>query len=111
MGKEKEVERSFVEIKDEVIQVLRTCYDPEIPVNVYELGLIYEVNVSVTGKVHILMTLTSPNCPAVQTLPEEIRQKVKGIAGVSDVEIELTFDPPWTMDMMSESARLQLGFM
>ncbi len=106
-----EKEKSFIEIQDEVVQVLRTIYDPEIPVNVYELGLIYEVKVSNEGVVSIKMTLTSPNCPAVQTMPNEIQQKLRDIQGVKDVDLNLTFEPPWTMDMMSEAARLQLGFM
>lgn len=106
-----EKEKSFIEIQDEVVQVLRTVYDPEIPVNVYELGLIYEVKVSNEGVVSIKMTLTSPNCPAVQTMPNEIQQKLRDIQGVKDVDLNLTFEPPWTMDMMSEAARLQLGFM
>jgi len=106
-----EKEKSFIEIQDEVVTTLRTVYDPEIPVNVYELGLIYEVKVNPKGVVSILMTLTSPNCPAVQSMPNEIQQKVRDIQGVKDVDLQLTFDPPWTMEMMSEAARLQLGFM
>lgn len=95
----------------EVLDALRTCYDPEIPVNIYELGLVYEVKVDDAGLVSIKMTLTSPHCPAVQSLPAEIENKVKAVSGVSDVKIELVWDPPWDPSKMSEAARLQLGMM
>jgi FeS assembly SUF system protein len=95
----------------QVLDALRTCYDPEIPVNIYELGLVYEVNVDDTGVVSIKMTLTSPHCPAVQSLPAEIENKVKSVAGVNDVKIDLVWDPPWDPSKMSEAARLQLGMM
>jgi FeS assembly SUF system protein len=95
----------------EVLDALRTCYDPEIPVNIYELGLVYEVKVNDAGLVSIKMTLTSPHCPAVQSLPAEIENKVKAVSGVSDVKIELVWDPPWDPSKMSEAARLQLGMM
>jgi FeS assembly SUF system protein len=98
-------------IESEVLDALRTCYDPEIPVNVYELGLIYEVAVNDAGSVSIKMTLTSPHCPAVQSLPAEIESKVKAISGVTDVKIDLVWDPPWDPSKMSEAARLQLGMM
>lgn len=91
--------------------MIKTCYDPEIPVNIWELGLIYDVRVDDAGKVDVVMTLTSPFCPAAQSLPEEVREKISGIAGVSDVNVEVTFDPPWTQDMMSEEAKLELGFL
>ena len=104
--------KSFIEIKDEAIKLIETCYDPEIPVNIYELGLIYEVTVSPDcKKVHVLMTLTSPFCPAAQSLPEEVKSKVVTIEGVEEVDVEITFEPPWEQDMMSESAKLQLGMM
>jgi FeS assembly SUF system protein len=93
------------------LDALRTCYDPEIPVNVYELGLVYEVAVDDTGAVSIKMTLTSPHCPAVQSLPAEIESKVKAVTGVTDVKIDLVWDPPWDPSKMSEAARLQLGMM
>ena len=98
-------------IEAEVIEALRTIFDPEIPVNVYELGLIYLVEVSSEGAVAIRMTLTSPHCPAVQSMPAEIEAKVRTIAGVTDVSIDLVWDPPWDQSKMSEAARLQLGMM
>ena len=98
-------------LREEVIEILKTCFDPEIPVNIWELGLIYEVNVSPENAVEVLMTLTSPFCPVAQSLPEEVKQKIQGIDGVSDVTIEMTFEPPWEMSMMSEEAKLTLGFM
>ncbi len=103
--------RTFVDVQNEAVDVLQTVFDPEIPVNIYELGLIYEVNVSNDLNVEIIMSLTSPFCPAAQSMPEEIKQKVGSIQGVQDVKVTVTFDPPWTQDMMSESAKLQLGFM
>jgi len=98
-------------IEAEVIESLRTIFDPEIPVNVYELGLIYLVEVSSEGAVMIRMTLTSPHCPAVQSMPAEIEGKVRAISGVTDVTIDLVWDPPWDQGKMSEAARLQLGMM
>ena len=98
-------------IEAQVLDALRTCYDPEIPVNVYELGLVYEVAVDETGSVSIKMTLTSPHCPAVQSLPAEIESKVRAISGVTDVKVDLVWDPPWDPSKMSEAARLQLGMM
>ena len=98
-------------IEAEVIEVLRTIFDPEIPVNVYELGLIYVVEVNPEGAVMIRMTLTSPHCPAVQSMPAEIEGKVRTISGVTDVSIDLVWDPPWDQSKMSEAARLQLGMM
>lgn len=95
----------------EVLDVLRTCYDPEIPVNIYELGLVYGVTVDDAGVVTIQMTLTSPHCPAVQSLPAEIEAKVKALPNVSDVKIDLVWDPPWDPSKMSEAARLQLGML
>ena len=98
-------------IGDDVVDVLRSIFDPEIPVNIYELGLIYDVQVSSEGDVKILMTLTSPNCPVAESMPEEVRQKVGTTAGVNEVDVEITFDPPWSKDMMSEEAMLELGFL
>lgn len=98
-------------LREEVVAAIKTVYDPEIPVDVYELGLIYEINVYPVNNVYILMTLTSPSCPAAEILPDEVKEKVKAIEGVNDVELELTFDPPFTMEMMSEEAKLELGFM
>jgi FeS assembly SUF system protein len=99
------------ELKTEIIKTLKTIYDPEIPVDVYELGLIYEVNIDDNCHVEVVMTLTSPSCPVAGTMPQEVEQKIKGVAGVSDVTLELVFEPPWTQDMMSEEAQLELGFM
>ena len=96
-------------IRDQVIEQLRNVYDPEIPVNIYELGLIYAVDVDAKGKVSIRMTLTSPMCPAAEALPPEVETRARGVAGVSDVAVELVWDPPWSPDRMSESARLELG--
>ena len=98
-------------IEAQVQEALRTCYDPEIPVNIYELGLIYDVHADTTGAVVIKMTLTSPHCPAAQSMPAEIEGKVKAIPGVSEVKIDLVWDPPWDPSKMSEAARLQLGMM
>src|SRR5690606_1449739 len=98
-------------LREKVINAIKTVYDPEIPVDVYELGLIYEISVYPVNNVFVLMTLTSPSCPAAETIPSEVEQKIKQIEGVNDVKIELTFDPPFTQDMMSEAAKLELGFM
>ncbi len=98
-------------IEAEVIEALRTCFDPEIPVNIYELGLIYEVKVGPSGAVGIRMTLTSPHCPAAQSLPPEVEAKVKTVPGVTDARVEVVWDPPWDPSKMSEAATLQLGFM
>ena len=98
-------------IEAEVIEALRTCFDPEIPVNIYELGLIYEVKVEPSGAVGIRMTLTSPHCPAAQSLPAEVEAKAKTVPGVTDAKVEVVWDPPWDTSKMSEAATLQLGFM
>lgn len=96
-------------LKDRVIDALKTCYDPEIPVNIYELGLIYDLDVQSTGAVAIRMTLTSPACPVAGSLPGDVERKVRAVAGVTDVKVDLVWDPPWEMERMSEAARLQLG--
>jgi FeS assembly SUF system protein len=103
--------REIPDLKDKIIQALKTIYDPEIPVDIYELGLIYEINVYPINNVYILMTLTSPSCPSAEVIPGEVEQKIKAIPGVNDVKVELTFDPPYSQDMMSEAARLELGFL
>jgi FeS assembly SUF system protein len=100
-----------VDLENRVYDVLKSIYDPEIPVNIYELGLIYEVAVTPFADVHIRMTLTSPNCPVAGSLPGEIQAKVEIIPEVRECEVEITFDPPWDQSMMSEEARLELGFM
>jgi FeS assembly SUF system protein len=99
------------EIKQKVVNAIKLVYDPEIPVDVYELGLIYEITVYPVNNVYILMTLTSPNCPSAESIPSEVKQRVREIEGVSNVEVELTFDPPYSQDMMSEVAKLELGFL
>jgi len=99
------------ELGENIVKVLKTIFDPEIPVDIYELGLIYDVFVNENRDVKILMTLTSPNCPVAETLPMEVKEKVSSINMVNDVEIELTFDPPWDKDMMSEEAKLELGML
>jgi FeS assembly SUF system protein len=95
----------------DVISVLQTIYDPEIPVNIYELGLIYEIAISDEADVKVVMTLTSPNCPVAESMPNEVKQKVSEINGVKSSEIELTFEPPWDQSMLSEEAKLELGFL
>ena len=96
-------------IKQQVIEVLKTCYDPEIPVDIYELGLIYNVEVNNDGAVEITMTLTSPACPVAESLPPEVESKVATVDGVSSARVEVTWEPTWTSEMMSEAARLTLG--
>lgn len=103
--------KNFVDVQNEAIQVIQTVYDPEIPVNIYELGLIYEVNVNNDLDIEIVMSLTSPFCPAAQSMPAEIKEKLLTIEGVNNVEVKITFDPAWSQDLMSESAKLQLGFL
>ncbi|WP_462251054.1 iron-sulfur cluster assembly protein [Ekhidna sp.] len=98
-------------LKEDIIRAIKGVYDPEIPVDVYELGLIYEINILPINNVEIVMTLTSPSCPAAESIPSEIEMNVKAVEGVNDVNIELTFDPPYATDMMSEEAKLELGFM
>jgi FeS assembly SUF system protein len=95
-------------LRDEVITILHSIYDPEIPVDIYELGLIYEVNVDDDAKVHVLMTLTSPMCPVAESLPPEVEEKVARVKGVTKATVEVTWDPPWNPEMMSEAARLEL---
>ncbi len=99
------------ELKEQVVKALKEVYDPEIPVDVYELGLIYEIKIFPINNVYILMTLTSPSCPSAGTIPGEIEAKVRSIEGVNDVSVELTFEPTYTTEMMSEVAKLELGFM
>lgn len=99
------------DLGEKVVKVLKTIYDPEIPVDIYELGLIYDVFVNEDNDVKILMTLTSPNCPVAESLPVEIEEKVKSLNEVKSAEVEITFDPPWTQDQMSEEAKLELGML
>ena len=99
------------ELEAKIIEAIKTIFDPEIPVNIYEIGLIYEINIDGENRVKILMTLTSPNCPVADSLPLEAKEKVNNIEGVAETEVELTFDPPWDQDMLSEEAKLELGFL
>ena len=96
-------------LKDQILAALRKVYDPEMPVNIYELGLIYGLDIDDAGLVNVRMTLTAPNCPVAGTLPGEVEKAIRAVPGVSDVKLELTFDPPWTKDRMSEAAKLALG--
>lgn len=105
------MENEFLQIEEDIVRMLRTVFDPEIPVNVYDLGLIYNVEVGSDGKVTITMTLTAPNCPAADFIIEDVRMKVESVKGVKEVKIDLTFEPEWNKDMMSEEAMLELGFL
>ena len=96
---------------EKIVRVLKTIFDPEIPVDIYELGLIYDVFVNEDNDVKILMTLTTPNCHVAESLPQEVKEKVRELDEVNEVELELTFDPPWTRDLISEEAKLELGFL
>ena len=99
------------DLKEKVVQAIKTVYDPEIPVDVYELGLIYEIKIFPVNNVYVLMTLTSPSCPSAESIPVDIEKAIREIEGVAEVSVELTFDPPYSQDMMSEVAKLELGFM
>lgn len=106
------MENNFLKKEEEIVAMLRTVYDPEIPVNIYDLGLIYNVDISESGEhVTITMTLTAPNCPAADFIVEDTKMKVEMVSGVKTVDIELTFEPEWNKDMMSEEALLELGFL
>jgi FeS assembly SUF system protein len=98
-------------LRDQVMAAIKTVYDPEIPVDIHELGLIYEINIYPVNNVYILMTLTSPACPSAEAIPNEVESKIKEIESVNDVKVEVTFDPPYTHEMMSEAAKLELGFL
>ncbi|MDW3193174.1 MAG: iron-sulfur cluster assembly protein [Cytophagales bacterium] len=111
MSTEQVTEDQTLELKEKIVEAIKMVYDPEIPVDVYELGLIYEINVFPINNVHVLMTLTSPACPSAEEIPGEIKQKIGEIEGINDIEVEVTFDPPYATDMMSEAAKLELGFM
>jgi FeS assembly SUF system protein len=99
------------ELEEKIIAVLKDIYDPEIPVNIFELGLIYKIEIDDNMFVHIVMTLTTPNCPVAESLPEEVNQRVSSIQGVFGLDLELTFDPPWDMEMLSDEAKLELGIL
>jgi len=99
------------DLREKVLAALKTVYDPEIPVDIYELGLIYEIEIFPINNIRIVMTLTSPSCPSAEAIPSEVEQKVKAIPGVNDVTVEISWDPPYSQDMMSEAAKLELGFL
>jgi len=102
-------ELSLEDLQEEVIENIRMCYDPEIPVNIYDLGLIYEIEVNELGEVKIFMTLTSPMCPVAESLPREVQYRIEDIEAVTKCEVEVVWDPPWNASMMSEDARLELN--
>jgi FeS assembly SUF system protein len=104
-------EMSVFELEAKIVTELKNIYDPEIPVNIYDLGLIYEIDVQEEGKVKLVMTLTAPNCPIIDDLLNEIKERIEHIPGIREVDLVLTFDPPWDKSMMSEEAQLQLGFL
>lgn len=110
MGEENK-EKTLEQLREDAIEAVKTCYDPEIPVNIYELGLIYELSITPERNAEIIMTLTSPFCPVAGTLPEEVRQKVQAVEGINEAALDVVFDPPWDKEMMSEEAKLQLGFL
>ncbi len=102
---------SEVDMRDRVEETLRTVFDPEIPVNIFDLGLVYEISIGDVGKIKITMTLTAPACPVAGEIVQEVQQKIEAIEGVADCHVQLTFDPPWTKEMMTEEAKLELGFL
>lgn len=98
-------------LEEKIVNVCKNIYDPEIPVNIYELGLIYEINVTEEGLANVVMTLTTPNCPVAESMPEQVRTEIGHLSGVSEVNLDLTFEPPWDQDMMTEEAKLELGLL
>ncbi len=104
-------ELNKIALEEDIINALKTCYDPEIPVDIFELGLIYEIQIDDNANSLIKMTLTSPACPVAGSLPGEVQQKVQGVPGINDVKVELVWNPPWDRDMMSEVAKLELGML
>lgn len=102
---------NFLELESKIVDALKTVYDPEIPVNIYEMGLIYEIRIDENMIAHITMTLTAPNCPVAESLPIDVHNTVKVVEGISDVEVIMTFEPPWNEDMMTDAAKLELGFL
>ncbi|MFH0865426.1 MAG: iron-sulfur cluster assembly protein [Bacteroidota bacterium] len=104
-------EKNFLELESKIVDALKNIFDPEIPVSIYDMGMIYEVSVDEKSIAHITMTVTAPNCPVVETLPIEVHNKIKEIEGIKDVDVKLTFEPPWNEDMLSEAAKLELGLL
>ena len=111
MNQDCKMEKEVIELENKVVEVLKSIYDPEIPVDIFELGLIYEVRIDEDRNIEIMMTLTSPNCPVAESLPKEVEDKVAAIEGVLSAKVNIVFDPPWDKDMMSEEAKLELGFL
>ncbi|KGN90074.1 FeS assembly SUF system protein [Porphyromonas crevioricanis] len=105
------MDNEFLQIEEDIVGMLKTVYDPEIPVNIYDLGLIYKVDIKDDGLAHITMTLTAPNCPAADFIVEDVKMKVGSVKGIRDVQVDITFEPEWSKEMMSEEALLELGFM
>lgn len=103
--------KEIKELEDKIVVVLKNIFDPEIPVSIYELGLIYETKVKESGKVFVLMTLTTPNCPVAESLPAQVKEEISFLSGVTEVDLEMTFEPPWEHDMMTEEAKLELGML
>lgn len=111
MENKEENKTAYLQLESEILKVIKEVFDPEIPVNIYDLGLIYEIDVDDYNNVDIKMTLTAPNCPVADSMPNEVKEKVKAIEGVNKVDIEMVFDPPWSASMMSEEAKLVLGYL
>lgn len=112
VSKEKDMDKDQIKkLEDEIISALKEIYDPEIPVDIFELGLIYEVKIGKDAFIEIDMTLTSPNCPVAESLPVDVKNKVESVEGVNEAKVNIVFDPPWDKDMMSEEAQLELGFL
>ena len=107
----KYTDEQIADIGENIIKALKTVFDPEIPVDIYELGLVYDVQISEDGDVKVVMTLTTPNCPVAESLPQEVKEKVAGVENVKSVDLELTFEPSWNKDMMSEEAKFELGIL
>ena len=107
----KYTDEQIADIGENIIEALKTVFDPEIPVDIYELGLVYDVQISEDGDVKVVMTLTTPNCPVAESLPQEVKEKVAAVENVKSVDLELTFEPSWNKDMMSEEAKFELGIL
>lgn len=103
--------KNFLELESKIVDALKNVFDPEIPVSIYDMGMIYKISVDENSVAHIIMTVTAPNCPVADTLPIEVHNKVKEIEGINDVDVQMTFDPPWNEDMMSDAAKLELGLL
>lgn len=104
-------DKNFLELESKIVDALKNVFDPEIPVSIYDMGLIYKITVDEDSVAHITMTVTAPNCPVADSLPVEVHNKIKEIEGIKDVDVQMTFDPPWNEDMMSDAAKLELGLL